>query len=311
MKRLFCTLSLLLSLSTIQVYALDYDTFPAPPKTTWDEMWQLFLINNDNRISQEIQFPQASFDGQIIDARTADYYQAMYDHAKTEGITLYLRSGYRSIATQSVLYNNSIARYQGMGYSYSNAVTYTERYYTRAGGSEHHLGLAYDIITPEYHNTVYNLTSAFADTAAYRWLLTHAQDYGFIIRYPADRVADTGINFEPWHYRFVGVEHAQYIVAHGLILEEYITLYQMHYPELFGEEPPEEDNGIEVYPPTVEDTLPESQIPVYPSTTDPDTSLSPAPPEESLSTERPSYLDALSQKTMQFTRFAVVTQKLW
>lgn len=237
--------------------AVDWDTLPPPPKTTWDKMWEIQLINKENTISQEITgIEYAYFDGEKVDARTAQAYQDMYDHALADGITLYLRSGYRSISTQNYLYQQSIQRYLDRGYSYSNAVTYTQKYYAVPGGSEHNIALAFDIITPEYHNTVYNLTDAFAKTEAYYWLYAYCPQYGFILRYPEGRTADTGINFEPWHYRYVGVAHAEYMAEHNLILEEYVALYKAVYPELYGDTPPEEELEEEYLP---EDVVPEEE----------------------------------------------------
>ena len=93
-----------------------------------------------------------------------------------------------------------------------------------AGHSEHHTGLAFDTITPEYHRDVWSLDDRFADTEAYAWLSEHCWDYGFILRYPRDKQDITRIHFEPWHYRYVGVEHAQFMRDHNLCLEEYIAL---------------------------------------------------------------------------------------
>ena len=86
------------------------------------------------------------------------------------------------------------------------------------GTSEHHTGLAADIVTPT-HQT---LDPQFADTAAGKWLLEHAADYGFILRYPEDKQETTKIIYESWHYRYVGEEHAKAIKESGLCLEEYL-----------------------------------------------------------------------------------------
>ncbi len=231
----------LIGFLTIPVKAMDLENLPTPPKTSWEEMWKIQLINNENLITQEIDIEFASFDGQSVDARTAEDYAALCAKAKEDGITLYLRSGYRSIAIQRYLYEQGVQRYMSMGYSYTTAVSIANRYYAAAGGSEHNIALGFDIITPAYHAVTAVLSTDFANTTAYTWLLANCADYGFILRYPEGRTADTGINFEPWHYRYVGVEHAQYITEHNLILEEYVALYQMTYPELYADTPPEHD----------------------------------------------------------------------
>ena len=83
------------------------------------------------------------------------------------------------------------------------------------GTSEHHLGLAVDINSVE---------TSFENTKAFKWLQKNAENYGFVLRYPKDKKAITKIIYEPWHYRYVGVEHAKEMNRLGLCLEEYIDL---------------------------------------------------------------------------------------
>lgn len=204
----------------------------SPPKKVSDlpegslDDWNLILLGppEENKIEKDIDLELAQFDTQRVDSRAADAYASMRDAAAAEGITLYLRSGYRSMETQRQNYNGSVQRYLDAGKSREEAVRLTNEYYTVPGHSEHHTGLAFDIITPEYHNQIYSLDDRFADTDAYTWLRAHCAEYGFILRYPKEKEEETQINFEPWHYRYVGVEHAQYIMEHGLCLEEYIEL---------------------------------------------------------------------------------------
>jgi D-alanyl-D-alanine carboxypeptidase len=186
------------------------------------DSWNLILLNRSHSISKDMQFEKTKFDTQWIDSRVAPAYQAMCEAAKKDGITLYLRSGYRSIATQNVNYQADIERNMKKGYTKEQAVIETEKYYARPGQSEHHTGLALDIITPEYHTNVYTLSEKFAETKAYEWLVKHCADYGFILRYPKEKENITKINYEPWHYRYVGVEHAKYIMENNLTLEEYL-----------------------------------------------------------------------------------------
>ena len=88
------------------------------------------------------------------------------------------------------------------------------------GTSEHHTGLAADIVTPT-HQT---LDPEFADTDAGKWLQENAAEYGFILRYPEDKQDITEIIYESWHYRYVGVDHAMAIKENGLCLEEYLEI---------------------------------------------------------------------------------------
>lgn len=188
--------------------------------------WNLILLNHDeeNKIDGDLSFEKTKFDSQWVDSRAGVYYKQMYDAAKKEGITLFLRSGYRSIATQTVNYNANVQREIKRGNSEEEAIRLTNLYYTVPGHSEHHTGLAFDLLTPEYHTNIYTLDERFASTDAYKWLVEHAHEYGFILRYPKEKQNITKINFEPWHYRFVGIEHATYIKEHNLCFEEYIEL---------------------------------------------------------------------------------------
>ena len=96
----------------------------------------------------------------------------------------------------------------------------TARLIAVPGTSEHETGLAADIVTPSYQR----LDAGYAGTKAARWLLENAASYGFVLRYPEDKTEITGIDYEPWHYRYVGVEAAKEIMAQGLCLEEYAAL---------------------------------------------------------------------------------------
>lgn len=187
--------------------------------------WNLILLNNDNVITKDLDIEKTKFDTQWVDSRAAQAYKDMYKAAAEKGITLYLRSGYRSRATQQRNYDNEVARYMGLGNSKEEAIKLTNRFYALPGSSEHHSGLAFDIITPEYHNNIYTLNEQFAKTDAYKWLLEHSTEFGFALRFPKDKQELTGINFEPWHYRYVGVEHANYMKEHNLCLEEYISMF--------------------------------------------------------------------------------------
>lgn len=188
--------------------------------------WNLILLNPDpeNKIDKDPDVEMISFDGQKVDARAGEAYEEMRDAAAADGVNLYLRSGFRKIALQKTYYDSHIAEYMKQGKSEEEAIRLTRQYYTEPGHSEHHSGLAFDIITTEYQRDVYSLTEQFAETDGYRWLIEHCAEYGFILRYPKEKTDITQINYEPWHYRYVGKEHAKYIMEHDLTLEEYIEL---------------------------------------------------------------------------------------
>lgn len=188
--------------------------------------WNLILLNYEdkNSIGKELIFDKVKFDTQSINARLQDTYEDMYEAAKADGINLYIRSGYRSIQTQQVIYNASVQRYIDQGMSREEATLETNKSVEKPGHSEHQTGLALDVISPEYHMQIYTLDERFAETAAYSWLVTNGPKFGFVLRYPADKVEITKMNYEPWHFRYVGVDHALYMQANNYCLEEYIEI---------------------------------------------------------------------------------------
>lgn len=154
--------------------------------------------------------------GSYLDYRVAPFYQAMYDAARKDGITLTPVSGYRSYSLQTRNFENHISEI--MNYSGLNRTDATVKAATSImipGGSEHNAGLAMDICS---------LSESFEDTEEFEWLSENAADYGFILRYPKDEKskAITKVKYEPWHYRFVGVDTAKDIKSKGVTLEEYL-----------------------------------------------------------------------------------------
>ena len=110
--------------------------------------------------------------------------------------------------------------YLAQGYSEEQAYAKTATAIAIPGTSEHQSGLAADIVTPS-HQT---LDPAFADTAAGQWLVEHAHEYGFVLRYPEEKQEITKIIYESWHFRFVGKTHAKLMKEQNLCLAEYLEL---------------------------------------------------------------------------------------
>jgi D-alanyl-D-alanine carboxypeptidase len=106
---------------------------------------------------------------------------------------------------------------------YDDALKVVASYSAAPGTSEHQTGLCVDFVTEEYGDC---LDLSFEETAAFDWLQENAYKFGFILRYPKDKVATTGYSYEPWHYRFVGREAATDIHFSGLCLEEYLGQMQ-------------------------------------------------------------------------------------
>ncbi|MFJ3391023.1 MULTISPECIES: D-alanyl-D-alanine carboxypeptidase family protein [unclassified Lysinibacillus] len=135
----------------------------------------------------------------------------MFAAAKQQGFDLVAFSGYRSFEYQTTLYNN---------YAKRDGQAAADRYSARPGYSEHQTGLAFDI-GENGKNSLW-LTEEFGETPAGQWLFTHAQDYGFILRFPKNKEDITGYMYESWHYRYVGVDIAKDIKKQNITLEEYL-----------------------------------------------------------------------------------------
>ena len=198
--------------------SVDENGSPFDPQTvTIDEdNWELTLLNTKYKLPDGYKVetaPAVAGSGEVLDKRVQPYYEKMYNAAKKEDIVLTPYSGYRSISTQTRLYNNKVTSYQNSGYSYYEAQIQASHWSMLPGCSEHNFGVAMDIC---------NTRSDFNETKEYEWLQKHAAEYGFIERYTEEKTSITGVAAEPWHWRFVGVENAKAIKESGLCLEEYL-----------------------------------------------------------------------------------------
>ena len=152
--------------------------------------------------------------GKYLDYRVAPHYEEMYYAAKKDGITLTPYSAYRSYERQKNNYNNLTRSYMSQyNLNEADARKKAATVILPPGTSEHNLGFAMDVC---------NTLDAFANSKEYAWLQQHAHEYGFILRYTAEKQPITGIVPEPWHWRYVGVENAEKIKNSGLCLEEYL-----------------------------------------------------------------------------------------
>lgn len=183
------------------------------------DKWYLTLVSIKYRLPEnydpEITYPVKGID-RPLDARVTPHYVEMYNAAKEAGCTLTPYSGWRSISRQKSNYENKVSSYMKEGNSRSKAEQLAAEWILPPGASEHNMGLAMDIV---------NTRESFENTKEFKWLQEHAADYGFILRYPKDKVSITKVAYEPWHWRYVGVEDAKKIKASGKCLEEYLGLY--------------------------------------------------------------------------------------
>ncbi len=149
--------------------------------------------------------------GREIDSRIVGAYWDLVNAAKADGLNIYPISGFRPHSTQVSLFNARVEQARNDGYADPEAEA--ARHVARPGTSEHELGLAVDF------NSVDEIY--FRNTAEAKWLAAHCAEYGFVIRYPEDKESVTGIIYEPWHLRFVGVKHAKRMNELNMCLEEY------------------------------------------------------------------------------------------
>ncbi|MEG1862108.1 MAG: M15 family metallopeptidase [Oscillospiraceae bacterium] len=181
------------------------------------------LVNTSHPLNSDFDVSTRKIAGteKLFDVRAADSLEKMLSDARNAGCPMYLVSTYRTIAYQQGLYNKKVQSYISAGYSKEAAQTEAAKWVAIPGTSEHNLGLSADIVSSTWYNNNSDLTQEFEKTDHFKWLIANCKNYGFILRYPKDREAVTAIQYEPWHYRYVGVDIATYIMDNNLTLEEY------------------------------------------------------------------------------------------
>lgn len=181
--------------------------------------WRLILVNKQNPVPDDFDVKLAGInDSLYADERIIDDIYRMVDAASDDGVDLMICSAYRSYDRQRNLFNNKINKLMDSGMTYLEAYKAGSMNVTVPGTSEHHLGLALDILTGSYTA----MDDGFGETEAGKWLAENAPDYGFILRYPKGKEDITGIVYEPWHFRYVGEKYAKDITRRGVCLEEYL-----------------------------------------------------------------------------------------
>ncbi|HAN44473.1 MAG TPA: hypothetical protein DCP97_03685 [Ruminococcaceae bacterium] len=183
------------------------------------------LVNKDNPIPEDFKPDLVNIDsGKQMDRTAAEAFnkmkQAYAEYARSNGYgekdaAIWAQSPYRSHERQTTLWTKGYNENKSKLGTDEAAYVETAKLTAYPGTSEHETGLAVDI------NIVGN---SFENTKQFKWLIQNCADYGFILRYPRDKVSITSIDYEPWHYRYVGVEHARYIMQNNLCLEEYVEL---------------------------------------------------------------------------------------
>lgn len=180
------------------------------------DQWYLLLTNKWKPAGKDFEplsLVKINNDGHKLDARAYGAYKDMVAAAWEDGVNIYSISAYRSYSRQQELYKQRIQRFINQGYSEEEATEKAGTIVAVPGTSEHQVGLAIDFNSVE---------QSFENTKAGKWLAANCTDYGFVLRYPTDKTEITGIIYEPWHFRFVGVKHAKKMAELDMCLEEYV-----------------------------------------------------------------------------------------
>lgn len=183
----------------------------------------LVLVNNNLPPEADTQPTLAeAAPGIQLEAEAAAAWQAMAAAAQADGVELILVSGYQDADARQAAYDARVQSYLEEGLSEEEAAQRAKTVTPAPEGNESGTGLSLELLSDGYDS----LDTGFDNTEAYRWLTAYAAEYGFILRWPADRQLATGMVYQPWRWRYVGAENARAIRASGLSLEEFLALYQ-------------------------------------------------------------------------------------
>lgn len=180
--------------------------------------WELTLVNSEWAVPKEwnIEFVELR-DDQRVDSRMYPELQRMFDDCRDDGLYPLVWSSYRTAEDQQRIFDDKVAAFEGEGMRPRDAKKEAANWAASPGYSEHQLGLAVDINSED--------EALCSSWDVYAWLAENCAEYGFILRYPEDKTEITGIDYEPWHFRYVGHEAAREIMERGICLEEYIAEY--------------------------------------------------------------------------------------
>jgi len=248
MKKLVCAvMTLMLMMSAVAAHAMSLEEFY--PSVQWEfgvPLYELqseyaMLVNADNLLEKDFEpdplikvtgIKRATSAAVYMEATAAEALKSMFEAAsevkeytyinekgkekvakydEEQGMVLYLKSGYRSYGTQATTYANYLAR--------NNNVD--DGYVAKPGSSEHQTGICADILNEDYAGRS-RMTQDFKHTPEAQWMKENCAEFGFILRFTEDGEAETGIKFEPWHFRYVGKTIAEYVMGKGITYEVFM-----------------------------------------------------------------------------------------
>ena len=180
--------------------------------------WNLTLVNSTHPVPDGWTVELKQLDGgQAVDSRIYPDLQAMFDACRAAGLKPMVKTSYRTYDDQKSMLVLKYRRYRNDGASHAEAQRKALKVAAYPGYSEHQLGLAVDIDSSD--------TQSCSNESVWNWMKRNCQNYGFIWRYPGVKSDITGISNEDWHFRYVGVEVATYIMENQLCLEEYLQQF--------------------------------------------------------------------------------------
>lgn len=217
---------------------------PETERSLWGK--EMILINPWHLLPEEYEADLEHIEyGHQMDACAAEHLREMLSDCRDEGYSPLICSSYRERSKQERLFENDVRKYMYSGMSEEEAFEETAKNVAVPGSSEHEAGLAVDIV----YSGQQLLDERQEENDTQQWLMEHCWEYGFILRYPSDKQEITGITYEPWHYRYVGTEAAEYIMTHGLCLEEYLGVIdaddEYEWPGEKEDEEDDEESGEE------------------------------------------------------------------
>lgn len=184
-----------------------------------DDDWSLVLINSESPLDTSYAPSLTKItDDYSVDSRIADDTKKMFQDAADAGMSLNIVLAYCDNETLKESFNNEMLNWIYQGEAPLDAYDKTKQSVALPGSSEHATGLAMDITSSDYQGA----DDEEESTDEVKWLKANCANYGYILRYPAEKADITGVGYEPWHFRYVGKTAAKEIMGQGITLEEYL-----------------------------------------------------------------------------------------
>jgi len=181
----------------------------------------LMLVGNKFPLDESYKFEVKKLPcGVPVDAEIYDSLVAMLDAGTAEGCSFHVNTAFRTIDEQKALFAKHMKIHMDKGLDENAAYDVVKTIIAIPGRSEHHTGLAVDILSVDHRA----LDDAYGETKEAKWLAENCHKFGFILRYPGDKCEITGVIYEPWHFRYVGEDAASEIMSKGICLEEYLGI---------------------------------------------------------------------------------------